>query len=149
MTLSARPVLNNCFVLTEGACSSPHESTDSLPSPTGDYGCYTYTLSTFGGANRTTKTDQGTDKPVGVWHSVTTDANGRVIARYLYSNNLRGSISAEPGNLTLLNELFLSGSGGLAAFTLWMAFAKWQRGLAPHRARNVLILPLGRKLIRH
>ena len=61
------------------------------------------------GASWTNKTNWGSDdKPVGEWHGVTTDANGRVIALYLHSNGLSGEIPPALGNLSKLTTLHLS-----------------------------------------
>ena len=45
--------------------------------------------------------------PMGEWHGVTTDSDGRVTHLHLYSNRLTGEIPAELGNLTNLRWLYL------------------------------------------
>ena len=60
-----------------------------------------------GGPNWKTRTYWLSDRPIGEWHGVTTDAEGRVVDLALYSNQLRGSIPSELGNLTNLTRLHL------------------------------------------
>ena len=48
------------------------------------------------------------DAPIGDWHGVTTDANGRVTKLNLDSNHLTGNLPAELGGLISLQELYLS-----------------------------------------
>ena len=59
------------------------------------------------GANWTNSTNWLSDKPLGEWHGVTTNSNGRVIELNLYGSELSGSIPSELGNLTNLKELRL------------------------------------------
>ena len=71
-----------------------------------------------GGANWTNKTNWLTNAPIGQWHGVTTDANGRVTDLSLGENRLTGRIPTELGSLTNLTELSLWGdelTGGIPA----------------------------------
>ena len=62
-----------------------------------------------GGASWTDKTNWGeTGVAIGAWYGVTTDANGRVNALDLSSNNLRGTLPTDTGTLTNLITLDLS-----------------------------------------
>ena len=63
-----------------------------------------------GGANWDDNTNWLTDRPIGEWHGVTTDSNGRVIRLDLGRNNLMGRIPPELGDLTSLSHLDLSGT---------------------------------------
>ena len=48
-----------------------------------------------------------TDAPIGDWEGVTTDSNGRVTSILLPSNNLKGQIPPEIGDLSHLKSLIL------------------------------------------
>ncbi len=62
-----------------------------------------------GGASWTTNTNWGNStEPLGTWHGVNTDANGRVTALRLRGNDLSGTLPASLGNLTNLQELSLN-----------------------------------------
>lgn len=50
----------------------------------------------------------GSDRPVGEWHGVTTDADGYVVRLTIYDNNLIGPMSAAICRLERLNTLHLS-----------------------------------------
>ncbi len=47
----------------------------------------------------------GSDKPVGEWHGVTTDADGRVVQLTIYDNNLTGPLSDAVCRLERLHTL--------------------------------------------
>ena len=51
-----------------------------------------------------------TDAPLGDWHGVTVDDEGRVVALHLSGNDLSGHLPAEVGNLSRLQSLYLSGN---------------------------------------
>ena len=59
------------------------------------------------GANWTNNTNWLSDEPLGDWHGVTTDDNGRVTWLGLYENQLSGEIPPELGNLSNLTWLYL------------------------------------------
>ena len=59
------------------------------------------------GPNWTNNTNWLSNRPLGEWHGVTTDANGRVTRLILDRNGLSGSIPTELGNLTNLTGLYL------------------------------------------
>ena len=63
-----------------------------------------------GGANWTNNTNWLTNAPIGQWHGVTTDANGRVTKLYLQENVLSGQIPTELGSLSNLENLVLWGN---------------------------------------
>ena len=60
-----------------------------------------------GGANWRNNGNWLSNAPMGEWHGVTTDSDGRVTDLSLYDNQLTGSIPAELGNLTNLELLSL------------------------------------------
>ena len=60
------------------------------------------------GSNWTNNTGWRTDAPIGTWHGVTTDADGSVTHLDLTYNNLSGQLPAAIGQLTELQQLWLS-----------------------------------------
>jgi hypothetical protein len=50
----------------------------------------------------------GSDKPVGFWHGVETDAQGRVVRLTIYDNNLEGALPPAICGLARLHTLHLS-----------------------------------------
>ena len=63
-----------------------------------------------GGANWTNNANWLSDRPVGEWYGVSTDANGNVKHILLFDNNLNGSIPAEIGDFANLKNLALYGN---------------------------------------
>ena len=59
------------------------------------------------GANWTNSANWGSDEPLGEWHGVTTDDDGRVTHLHLWENNLVGTIPSELGQLSSLTSLEL------------------------------------------
>ena len=59
------------------------------------------------GSNWANNTNWLSDKPLGEWHGVTTDANGRVTHLDLSQNGLTGEIPSGLGSLTNLDRLYL------------------------------------------
>ncbi len=60
-----------------------------------------------GGSYWTNNENWLSDAPLRSWHGVTTDSDGRVVALYLWLNNLAGSIPAELGRLNRLSRLVI------------------------------------------
>ena len=60
-----------------------------------------------GGANWRNNGNWLSNAPIGAWHGVTTDSDGRVTELYLIDNQLTGAIPAELGDLTKLELLAL------------------------------------------
>ena len=60
------------------------------------------------GPNWNINTNWLSDRPIGEWHGVTTNSNGRVIKLNLFSNQLTGEIPPELGSLTSLTTLNLA-----------------------------------------
>ena len=60
-----------------------------------------------GGRNWRNNGNWLSNAPIGAWHGVTTDSDGRVTHLDLYRNQLTGEIPAELGNLTNLEGLWL------------------------------------------
>ena len=59
------------------------------------------------GANWTPNTNWTTDEPLSSWHGVTTNSDGRVTRLELDGNGLDGTLPAELGNLSALEQLDL------------------------------------------
>ena len=63
------------------------------------------------GSNWTNNAKWLSDAPVGEWHGVRTNANGRVVELFLEGNNLNGELPAETGELSELRYLRLNKNG--------------------------------------
>ena len=77
-----------------------------LPSP--DRADLVALYNATGGANWTNNDGWLTTAPIGQWHGVTTDGNGRVTSLDLNDNQLSGTIPTQLGNLANLKELLLT-----------------------------------------
>ena len=75
--------------------------------PTADREALVALYHATGGANWADNTNWLSDGPVGDWHGVTTDAEGRVTELSLPENELMGEIPSELGNLSSLELLVL------------------------------------------
>ena len=64
----------------------------------------------LGGPDWNRSTGWLTDAPLGDWHGVWVDGEGRVVGLWLSTNNLSGRIPAELGNLSRLRNLYLDGN---------------------------------------
>ena len=67
-----------------------------------------------GGSNWENNTNWLSHAPLGAWHGVTTDSNGKVTELDLSANNLSGSLPAALNELKDLTTLDLSDNGGLS-----------------------------------
>ena len=74
-----------------------------------------------GGPTWTRNTNWKTPAPLGQWHGVTTDADGRVTGLDLSENALSGSIPLELGSLSRLVELNLGGNALTGRVPAWLA----------------------------
>ena len=72
------------------------------------------------GANWRNKGNWLSDAPMGEWHGVTTDSDGRVTHLDLPYNQLTGGIPAELGNLSNLTELFLNSNQLTGEIPAWL-----------------------------
>lgn len=66
------------------------------------------------GADWINSANWSSDEPVGSWHGVTADANGRVTAINLSENNLGGQLPANLGDMTFLTEFLVHGNPELS-----------------------------------
>ena len=73
-----------------------------------------------GGANWTNNTNWLTNAPIGQWHGVTTDSQGRVTELNLTSNQLKGEIPPELAGLTNLGLLALGGNELTGTIPTWL-----------------------------
>ena len=73
-----------------------------------------------GGPNWTNNANWLSDQPVGRWHGVTTNHNGRVVGLSLPDNQLTGAIPSELGDLTNLTRLDLSDNRLTGPIPAWM-----------------------------
>ncbi|MDE3000995.1 MAG: leucine-rich repeat domain-containing protein [Gemmatimonadota bacterium] len=79
-----------------------------LPGDTADWSALVALYNATNGPGWTNRTNWLSDRPLGEWYGVTTDANGRVTSLRVSENNLRGSLPAGLGNLSKLVQLDLS-----------------------------------------
>ena len=70
-------------------------------------------VATFG-VDWTNNANWSSDEPVGSWHGVMADANGRVTALNLSENNLRGQLPENLGDMIFLTELIVQGNPELS-----------------------------------
>ena len=98
---------------TGGAVSDPNN-----PGLVADCAALVGLYNATDGSNWTNSTNWLSDRPIGEWHGVTTDASGRVVELRLHDNQLTGEIPAELGSLSKLQKLYLGAnriSGGIPA----------------------------------
>ena len=76
-------------------------------SPTTDRAALIALYNATDGPNWENNTNWDTDEPLGEWHGVTTDANGRVTRLVLRGREMSGEIPSELGNLSDLTDLRL------------------------------------------
>ena len=97
--------------------STPVATATATPSPTAtptpgqsgsDRAVLVALYHSTGGADWDANTNWLSDRPIGEWHGVTTDSNGRVIELDLYHNQLTGEIPPELGDLSNLTYLYLN-----------------------------------------
>ena len=72
------------------------------------------------GPNWTNNTHWLSNRPIGEWHGVTTDASGRVVELSLRDNQLSGQIPAELGNLASLQSLDLQDNRLFGELPAWL-----------------------------
>ena len=79
-------------------------------SPESDHEALVALYDATGGPAWTNSTNWKTEAPLGQWHGVTADSDGRVTGLSLASNNLIGQLPATLGNLSRLKWLSLGGN---------------------------------------
>ena len=84
-----------------------HEGTGIECAPISDREILEAFYGATGGGNWVNNENWGTDAPLGDWHGVSVDGNGRVIKLDLNANALSGSIPPEMGDLSRLMSLDL------------------------------------------
>ena len=87
-----------------------HEGTGTQCPPLSDREILTAVYETTDGDNWEESGNWLTDAPLGTWHGVETDADGRVVSLKLVRNGLEGPIPPELGELTELGTLSLWGN---------------------------------------
>ena len=85
-----------------------HEGTGEECAPYPDRAALIALYESTDGRNWTTRDDWLTDAPLGEWHGVETDGEGRVTGLDLQRNGLAGAIPSELGDLSRLQRLSLS-----------------------------------------
>ena len=87
-----------------------HEGTDTPCAPASDRAALEALYDASGGSEWNTADNWLSDRPLGEWHGVTTDDDGRVVALFLGGNHLAGRLPPELGYLDSLRELDLTGN---------------------------------------
>ena len=88
-----------------------HEGTNALcAAPASDREVLEVLYTTTGGPDWANNRNWLTDAPLGHWHGVRADREGRVTFLGLYNNNLRGQIPPQLGGLAALKSLYLDGN---------------------------------------
>ena len=90
--------------------TTPTASAPVAGSPALDRAALVALYNATDGANWEISTNWLTDRPIGEWHGVTVDGDGRVTKLGLAQNQLSGPIPAELGRLTNLKLLWLFGN---------------------------------------
>ena len=91
--------INHAFVVN---CERPDGSTIDA-----DRAALVALYHAAGGLNWTNNSNWLSDRPLGEWHGVNTDSDGRVTGLNLHNNRLSGQIPAKLGSLSNLQELRL------------------------------------------
>ena len=98
------------FLSFAGVFGKPCPNPPTRPPANTDREALVALYNTTNGENWTNRTNWLSDRPLGEWHGVTTDARGRVNSLNLIGNGLSGPITPELGNLPNLRRLELAGN---------------------------------------
>ena len=90
-----------------GTDVSPGDSSTGMPTTADDRAALVALYNATDGENWANKTNWLSSAPIGHWHGVTVGENGRVTRLSLNENRLTGTIPAEVGSLSGLEELHL------------------------------------------
>ena len=90
-----------------GGDSTPPVPEPIMPAAPDDRAVLIEFYNATNGANWTNNTNWNSSEPLGAWHGVSTDANGRVTRLVLEANGLTGPIPSSLGSLTNLEQLWL------------------------------------------
>ncbi len=90
-----------------GTDTGPQAQAAQQTEPAGDRDILQALYNATGGAGWTSSANWLTEQPLGEWHGVTTDAQGRVTGLSLRDNNLTGTLPAAIGGLAQLEVLSL------------------------------------------
>ncbi|MCY3747461.1 MAG: Ig-like domain-containing protein, partial [Acidobacteria bacterium] len=108
-TVSAAAGALSASVTVTVEAAPPDEPPDDPPTASSpDRAALVALYESTGGENWVSRTHWLSDRPVAEWHGVYVDRDGRVVAIGLGDNGLAGAIPPEIGQLTALDELYLS-----------------------------------------
>ena len=105
---------------TEGNPGVTHTTTLNIGAGVSDRAALVALYNATDGPNWTNNTHWLSDRPIGEWHGVTTDATGRVVELSLRDNQLSGQIPAELGSLASLQSLDLKANRLFGRIPAWL-----------------------------
>ena len=100
-------VANGSARITASSGSASDYATITVEIESGDRDVLVALYNATDGDNWTTKSGWLSDEPIGTWHGVTTNSDGRVTRLSIVSNNLDGTLPSRLGDLEFLTRLDL------------------------------------------
>ncbi len=102
------------------AMVEPESASSQAPATGSDRAALVALYNATDGPNWKNNTNWLSDRPIGKWHGVTTDASGRVVELGLRDNQLSGEIPPELGSLASLQSLDLQDNRLFGRIPAWL-----------------------------